>query len=142
MRRIPQHVHGQVAQLQEVFAQGWRLGRAGLQHLPGDAFGIVADPFQLPVDLNGRENESQIPCHRLMPRQEFQTQPVQLFLQFVNELVPKNDRIGRLAIPFGQRPEACLERSLAPPGHFRHFAADGVQVPLQRFFQMWMRVQS
>ena len=74
--------------------------------------------------------------HRLLAHQEFQAEPVDFLLQFVDALIPENDRIGELTVALQESAHAVFEGPLAQFGHAGDLAANPVDVLLQTFFQV------
>ena len=98
--RVVEHRDGDVGHLDEAPAE--RLGRLGqvaqAEDLPGDALGVVADPLQLEVDLDGAVGEAEVDADGLLPHEELEAEPVDLLLLLVDELVAQDDGVGPLAV--------------------------------------------
>ena len=71
---------------------------AEAQDLARDALGVVAHALELEVDLDRAVGEAQVQAHRLLPHQELQAQPVDLFFLLVDVLVAQDDGVGLLAV--------------------------------------------
>ena len=139
---LSQHADGQLAELDENGVRRLGFQPADGEHLAGDAFRIIPDPLQLLVDLDGGEDEPQMAGDRLVAHQEFQAQPVQFGLPFVNMLIAQDDAVSQLPAPLHQRLQARFQRPPAKPGHLGDLGPNRVDIPLQRFFKMRRRIHA
>ena len=125
------HANGQLAEFNEQGVRWLGLQFADGEDLAGDAFRVIANPFQLLVDLDRGEDESQVARDRLVPHQEFQAQPVQFGLPFVEILVAQDDAVSQLPVALHQRLQARPQSTLAQPGHLADFGPNEVRIPLK-----------
>ena len=72
---------------------------------------------------------------RLLPHQELQAQPVDLFFLLVDVLVAQDDGVGLLAVALVEGRDAVLERALGERRHLQHLLPDAFDVALERLFE-------
>ncbi len=129
-----QHRDGPPGQLAVAFGGQGELERAEDDHLAGDALGVVTDPLELGVDLDGGVGEAQRAGHRLLAHDELQAEPIDLLLQLVDTLVAHDHRIGGLAVAFGEGPHRGLQGSFGQAAHLSDLRADAFDVALEGLF--------
>ena len=137
---VPQHAAGDLLHFEDdvLLGRGFFLQEVVEARL-GHVHGLVADPFQVGVDLHDGGEEAQVPRHRLVQGEEldaavvhFDVEPVHLFLQL-------EDFLRRGGVPFPQGLGGFLDHGHGRLTHVEQARFQNFQVFVEVAFHRFSR---
>ena len=95
----------------------WRVSGVLTRRL-GNVDREIANPFQVGVDLDGRDNRSQVDGHRLVKRKQCETAIIDLDVQTVQRSVAGDHTVDQRAVAFDQTPHREPDLFFGQAAHF------------------------
>ena len=98
----------------------------------GDVDGQVADPFEVGVDLHGGDNRAQVRGHRLVQREQLEAAVVDLDVELIDRLIPREDAVHARGVALDERPHRRADAILGEAAH--------LEQPRLELFQFFLKM--